>query len=99
MEPISLILGGILLLIFVIGWIKLYLFPFGIAAKRGHPQLRVLFYVNLFLGWTVFGWLVVLVCALSYEAQEYTPRRKPQIFRKSVPVQPIEVTNDKYDSI
>ena len=95
MEPIEVTLVVILLLIIVLGWIRLYLLPFRLAVARGHPQKRLLFYVNLLLGWTILGWLVVLVSALQYQAQEYAPLRKPQILRKSMPVSPKEVTNGR----
>ena len=42
-----------------------YMTPAAIASKRRHPQRDTIRAVNLFLGWTVIGWLVAWVWALS----------------------------------
>ncbi len=39
----------------------LYLTPAGIAAHRRHRNMTPILLVNLFLGWTVVGWLVALI--------------------------------------
>ena len=38
-----------------------YLVPTGIAAYRDHPEKTAIFLINLFLGWTIIGWIVALV--------------------------------------
>lgn len=42
----------------------LYFLPTLIAAHRGHDVAGILL-LNLFLGWTVLGWLAMLVWALA----------------------------------
>lgn len=42
-----------------------YLAPLGIALLRGHPNTAPVAVVNLFLGWTLVGWVVALAWALS----------------------------------
>ncbi|HUD23236.1 MAG TPA: superinfection immunity protein [Acidobacteriaceae bacterium] len=41
----------------------LYFLPTLIAAHRGHG-IALIFLLNLFLGWTVIGWFIMLVWAL-----------------------------------
>jgi len=40
-----------------------YFFPSFVAAARGHRNGRAIVLLNLFLGWTVLGWIVALVWA------------------------------------
>jgi hypothetical protein len=42
-----------------------YMTPAAIALKRRHPQKDTIRAVNLFLGWTVIGWLAAWIWALS----------------------------------
>jgi hypothetical protein len=39
--------------------------PTAIAAMNGHRHLPGIFILNLFLGWTLIGWVVALVWAVS----------------------------------
>jgi hypothetical protein len=43
----------------------LYFLPTLIAASRNHPSVLGIFVVNFLLGWSVIGWVVALVWALS----------------------------------
>ena len=43
----------------------LYFVPAIIAASKDHPQPGNVFFVNLFLGWTVIGWCVSLFWAIE----------------------------------
>ncbi len=65
----------------------LLLIPFGaihflpaiIAALRHSRSVAGIFLVNLFLGWTVIGWIVALVWALRSEPKivyMYAPQRR-----------------------
>ena len=45
----------------------LYFLPTIIAAARKKTNLMAIFLVNLFLGWSVIGWVVALVWAVSTE--------------------------------
>lgn len=42
-----------------------YLLPTSIAGWRHHPNGAPIFLLNLFLGWTVIGWIVALMWASS----------------------------------
>jgi hypothetical protein len=39
----------------------LYFFPFVVACMRKHKNSEAIFILNLFLGWTGFGWVIALV--------------------------------------
>ncbi len=56
-------LGGFLLAVFI------YLIPSLVAALRSHPRRWSIFMLNLFLGWTVVGWVVALVGSLKTHQQ------------------------------
>lgn len=42
-----------------------YFLPTLIAAVRGHHSLLALALLNLFLGWTLLGWLLALAWAIG----------------------------------
>jgi hypothetical protein len=48
-----------------------YFVPTVIALARGHHQSAAIFLTNLFLGWTVLGWLAALIWSA-------TAKRQPQ---------------------
>lgn len=52
--------GGLL-----IGLVVAYLAPAIIAAWRNHVNANPVFIVNLFLGWTVIGWVLCLAWSFS----------------------------------
>ncbi|MDP3400376.1 MAG: superinfection immunity protein [Brevundimonas sp.] len=43
----------------------LYFLPTGLAWSRHHHQATAILLLNLFLGWTVLGWIVALVWAAT----------------------------------
>jgi hypothetical protein len=43
----------------------LYFVPAGVARVRGHGRADGILWLNLALGWTLIGWVLVLVWALS----------------------------------
>lgn len=49
----------------VILLIAIYLLPTTIATLRGHPNQMSVSVVNVFLGWTLVGWVVALAMAVS----------------------------------
>lgn len=42
-----------------------YLLPTGIAVGRGRTNTMSIFMVNLFLGWTLIGWVVALAWSVA----------------------------------
>ena len=53
--------GIVLILIFL----TFYFLPFLIALMRVRPNTGAILILNLFLGWTLVGWVVALVWAVS----------------------------------
>jgi hypothetical protein len=49
-----------------------YFLPYDIAKKNQHPQQRAIFTLNLFLGWSLLGWVAALVWA-NTKTQEVKP--------------------------
>ena len=47
-----------------------YFLPAFIAAKRNHPDKKKLLYWNLFTGWTLIGWAVVMILAAKGSAYD-----------------------------
>lgn len=45
--------------------LALYFVPTIVAGKRGHPNGTSIFLLNLFLGWTLIGWLAALIWSAS----------------------------------
>lgn len=54
-------LGGATVWIFVL----IYFMPYEIAASRRHPSKWAIGALNLFLGWSFFGWVAALVWSLA----------------------------------
>jgi uncharacterized membrane protein YqaE (UPF0057 family) len=44
-----------------------YLMPFAIAVGRKRTNTGAIFVLNLFLGWTLVGWVVALVWACAHD--------------------------------
>jgi hypothetical protein len=42
-----------------------YFLPSFIAYKRGHQDTGTIFFINLLLGWTLFGWVACLIWAFT----------------------------------
>ena len=55
-------MGGLIALIIVAG---MYFLPTIIAFNRNRHNKGAIFVLNLFLGWTVLGWVVSMVWAVS----------------------------------
>jgi uncharacterized membrane protein len=58
-------LGIVLILI----WLCCYLIPTFVAMARSHRNTAPIAVLNVFLGWTVVGWVVALCWAVAYQAQ------------------------------
>lgn len=63
---IILILAGI---IGVAAGIAIYFLPTIIGFKRNQPNKTSIFLLNLFLGWSLIGWVISLVWATKNESQ------------------------------
>jgi len=50
-------------------WSAMYFLPTIIAAIRGKRDLLAIFLLNLFLGWSVIGWVVALIWAAKHDSQ------------------------------
>ena len=55
------VLGGAIIWIAVL----IYFMPYEIAASRKHPSKWAIGALNLFLGWSFFGWVAALVWSLA----------------------------------
>jgi hypothetical protein len=80
---------GIILLAALIG---LYFIPSIVAFSRNHHNAAGIFLLNLFLGWTVIGWIAALiwsVTAIQPSQTITTIKTSPQPTRESqLPPQP-----------
>ena len=55
------LLIAVLLTIFTAG----YMLPFSIALARGTKNLAAIFLLNFFLGWSIIGWIVAVIWAVT----------------------------------
>ncbi len=91
----------------VIAWIVavltlFYMLPWAIAATRNKSNTAVIALINLFLGWSLIGWIVALVLSLTsepapttvvvnqpaYPPAQYPPPTYPQPQQQIAPYQP-----------
>jgi hypothetical protein len=54
----------------------LYFLPSFVAGHRRHPSGGAVIILNLLLGWTLLGWVVALVWAMTGEAGSAVPPTK-----------------------
>ena len=53
---------GILLgLIILVGILAMYFLPAIIAGARDHDRTGLIFFLNLFLGWAIIPWFVIII--------------------------------------
>ncbi len=52
-------------IVVVVVGVALYFLPTWVAASRKHHQGNSIFVINIFLGWTVLGWVIALAWAVS----------------------------------
>jgi len=45
--------------------LNLYFVPTAVAMKRGHQNTAAIVVINIFLGWTLLGWVAALAWAVS----------------------------------
>jgi len=72
-------------LFFLLFW-ALYFVPSIVAYRRGHAQLPLIIAINLVAGWTVIGWIAVLIWSLMGDEAP----KPPTIAQSSGPVIPRE---------
>ena len=49
-------------------WSVMYFLPTIIAAVRSKRDILAIFLLNLFLGWSVIGWIIALIWAAAHDA-------------------------------
>jgi hypothetical protein len=52
-------------LLFLIAMLAIYFLPSIVAGVREHPQSAPIILLNIFLGWTLIGWVAALVWAAT----------------------------------
>ena len=62
------VFGSFLFVLFVLG-VAAYFIPAIIALVRRKSNTLAIFLLNLFLGWSLIGWVVALVWAVSKDQQ------------------------------
>lgn len=70
--------GGAGLILFIV-LLFCYFLPTGIAGTRGRDGVGMIFLLNLFLGWTVLGWIILLVVAFTGESGEARAHRDEEL--------------------
>ena len=71
LEKISTVVGGILVLVFLVG---LYFLPTIVAHQGRHHNAAAIGVLNFFLGWTFLGWVIALVWSCTARADSvYSP--------------------------
>ncbi len=66
MKAITVIIGVLLCL-------TIYMLPAGIGIIRGRSNAGAIFVLNLFLGWTLIGWVIALVWAVADDNKKIAP--------------------------
>ena len=72
MQIVGGVLGLIVAIVAIVVGLALYFVPTIIASRRQHHAAASIFFLNLFLGWTLVIWIVCLIWANSSGAQQVT---------------------------
>jgi hypothetical protein len=68
--------------ILVASFIMLYLVPTAEACDRAHPHALRISLLNVFLGWTFFGWVAALLWSRTISPVEFhAARNRPRALR------------------
>lgn len=73
--------GGLIIFLF---FAAMYFIPVIVAGIRKVPNLGSVIVINLFLGWTLVGWVV----ALAMAARSQPPQMGPVVVNPAPPPQP-----------
>lgn len=65
----------IILIIIAPALLVSYFLPFFVALLRGHQNTVKIFLLTLFSGWTLIGWIIALVWALTAVEPRIADRR------------------------
>ena len=66
----ALLIAIFIMIAIVLVFIVLYLLPSIIAIKKKHKDLIKILIINIFLGWTIVGWIISLVLAINMQNKE-----------------------------
>ena len=79
--------GGITLIFLLLLGFIIYFLPWFVALSGKHRNAVAIFLLNLFLGWSLIGWLAALVWAIAGAENKAagTPRRAAPGRAPSVP--------------
>lgn len=69
----------LILIVFIIFWI-IYFIPYLISNYRTNKNETIIFLLNLFLGWTIIGWIILLVIAIINKELIKKDNNKQNIF-------------------
>ena len=75
-EPVPAIVSAIPALLFLGALFFAYILPACIASWRHHHNANAIFVVNLFLGWTLLGWVAALAWAVTNPAPKSLNMKK-----------------------
>jgi hypothetical protein len=72
----------------------IYFAPTIVAYNRRHMSSGAIFLLNVFLGWTVIGWILSLIWSFTgntrANAERYSRMQTPQIVINNVSTAPVE---------
>ena len=54
----------------IIGGLIIYFLPFYIALIRSHYRKTLIFFLNLIVGWSGIGWVIVLIYSLISKSRK-----------------------------
>jgi len=61
-------MNAFLIIIALIIIISIYFIPSIVAVSEHKRDMRAIFALNLFLGWSIIGWIIALVWALKKDS-------------------------------
>lgn len=81
--------GGVLFILIAASLaFVVYFLPSLVASRRRHHQAMVVFILNLFLGWTLLGWVIALAIAAS------TVKAEPSTHNRTEPELPTSTNSE-----
>lgn len=72
-------LGVLISALFIYAAVLGYLLPYFLADRRNHPNATAIFFVTVLFGWTVIGWMITLLWAMTIRSERKGHKELPAL--------------------
>jgi len=85
-------MGIFLIVLLAVFLLALYFLPTIVASNRSHPNQMPIFVINLFLGWTLLGWVISLAWSCARISDEGMANINEALRKQSEKIEKLQAT-------